>query len=217
MIQLNNVTLVCVTSVNINRAINALRYSSMEINYFDKVLITHENISLEDINVIKTDKLDYVEYSRFIVYELHKYIKSEFALIIQDDGFVVHPHKWDDVFLKYDYIGAPFPIPSSNDLVSYRTPFGELVRVGNGGFSLRSKKLLSLASELNLEWKPYFGFYNEDGFFVVHNRHIYEQNGCIYAPINIAAKFSIENDIEETNGITPFGFHGKNNKYYNII
>ncbi len=81
----------------------------------------------------------------------------------------------------------------------------------------KTKKILSLPTKLNLEWKSYFGYYNEDGFFAVHNKHIFENNGCIYAPINIAAEFSIEYKIPENYDITPFGFHGKHNMYYNLI
>jgi hypothetical protein len=89
--------------------------------------------------------------------------------------------------------------------------------VGNGGFSLRSKKILSLADKLKLEWKSYFGYYNEDGFFTCHNRHIYEQNGCVFAPLDVAKYFSHEIQIPETEGIIPFGFHGKGNSYNSLI
>ena len=61
------------------------------------------------------------------------------------------------------------------------------------------------------------GYYNEDGFFTCHNRHLYEQNGCVFAPLDIAKHFSHEIQIPETVGITPFGFHGKNNPYNNLI
>ena len=217
MLKLDDVTLVLVSTINIDRSIKALQYSMKDIEFGKVLLITDKTQHLEDIDVVYTLPLDYIGYSKFIVYNLHNFINTKYALIIQDDGFVVNPDKWDDEFLEYDYIGAPFPIPPNSDNISYRNPFGELIRVGNGGFSLRSKKLLSLASELNLEWKGYFGYHNEDGFYSVHNRHIYEENGCVYAPINIAAKFSKENETPETVGITPFGFHGKNSKYYNLI
>jgi hypothetical protein len=125
---------------------------------------------------------------------------------------VVNPQKWNNSFLEYDYIGAPWDLPK--DSFSLRDSKGNLCRVGNGGFSLRSKKLLSLASELNLEWKPYFGFYNEDGFYCCHNREIYENYGCKFAPIHVASHFSQEQIIEENKNIIPFGFHGKTNSYY---
>ena len=217
MLSLKNVTLVSVTSVNIDRTIRALKYSMKEINFNEVILLTDKDVSPSHIKTIKIDSLDYIGYSKFIVYDLYKYINTEFALIIQDDGFVTNPQKWNYDFLKYDYIGAPFPIPEPNDKISYRDPFGNLIRVGNGGFSLRSKKLLSLPTKLNLEWKPYFGYYNEDGFFAVHNRHLFEENGCKFAPVELAAEFSIENTTNETIGIIPFGFHGKSNTNNNLI
>lgn len=217
MINLDNVTLVCVTSINIERAIKALKYSCIGIKFNEVLLLTDKNVLENGIKTIKIDALDYISYSHFIIYKLHEYINTDYVLIIQDDGFVVNPDKWDHEFLKYDYIGAPFEIPPIHDKITYRDPFGNLIRVGNGGFSLRSKKILKLGSELKLEWKPYFGYWNEDGFFTCHNRHLYEENGCIYAPVDVAAKFSIERDTQETMGVIPFGFHGKTHKYYNLI
>lgn len=215
-LELPNVTLVCVTSVNVQRAIKALQYSVKNIEFKNVLLLTSEECVLDNIDVIKINPiLNTDEYSKFIVYELHKYINTEFALIIQEDGFVVNAEQWDGLFLEYDYIGAPWPIPE--DDFSFKDSYGNLQRVGNGGFSLRSKKLLRLASELDIEWKSYFGFYNEDGFFCCHNKHIYEANGCKFAPIDVASKFSFETPIPENNGILTFGFHGKNHNYNNLI
>jgi len=187
------------------------------INFNEVILLTDKDVTPDGIKIVKINTLDYIGYSHFIVYELHKHINTEYALIIQEDGFVINPIKWSNEFLAFDYIGAPFPIPSSNDNISYRDPFGNLMRVGNGGFSLRSKKLLELPSKLNLEWKPYFGFYNEDGFFAVHNRHLLEENGCKFPNPEIAAKFSIEHHTPETEGVIPFGFHGKHSGNYFLI
>lgn len=217
MVNLNNITLVSVTSVNVDRTIRALKHSTQGISFGEVLLLTDKDVSPSGIKTIKIDQLDYIAYSKFIVYELHKFINTDFALIIQDDGFVINPNKWNDKFLNFDYIGAPFPIPNPSDNISYRDPFGNLVRVGNGGFSLRSKKLLELPTKLDLEWKPYFGYYNEDGFFAVHNKHLFEENGCKFAPVEIAAEFSHEKQTNETVGIIPFGFHGKQNKNYHLI
>jgi len=216
MIDLNNITLVLASSVNIDRSIKSLLYSMRGINFESVKLFTDLDVNPGDnIEVIKIPKLDYDGYSKFITYELHKFIETDFVLITQDDGFVINPECWSKDFIDYDYIGAPWPLP--NDNFSYRDSFGNIVRVGNGGFSLRSKKLLKLPTDLNLEWKSYFGFFNEDGFFTCHNRHIFEQHGCVFSPIEVAANFSHEFKIPETDGINPFGFHGKNSIYYNLI
>jgi hypothetical protein len=217
MLNLKNVSLACVTSVNLDRAVKAINFSKRNIDFGEVLLLTDREIISEGIKTTKIDPVDYIGYSKFIVYELHKHISKDHVILIQDDGFISNPEKWKDLFLDYDYIGAPFPVPREDDNISYRDPFGNLIRVGNGGFSIRSRKLLELPSLLNLEWKPYFGFHNEDGFFSVHNRHTLEKNGCKFAPIEIASLFSHEYRTEETEGIIPFGFHGKHHSNYNLI
>jgi hypothetical protein len=39
---------------------------------------------------------------------------TEFAILVHEDGFIVNPECWSDEFLKYDYIGAPWPIPNDD-------------------------------------------------------------------------------------------------------
>lgn len=214
MIILDNVTIISVTGINSKDHLNAIKYSCEYIKFGAKKLITSEDISDTEVEIIKVEKMDYEEYSRFLVYDLADHIDTSHALIVQSDGYVVNYEQWKDEFLNYDYIGAPWPLPS--DDFSFRDQNGNIQRVGNGGFSLRSKKLLGVAKKLNLEWKEYFGFHNEDGFYTCHNKHVYEEQGCKYAPIEIAAEFSHELPIPETQGIIPFGFHGRNHFYYNI-
>lgn len=220
MTELKNVTVVSINCVNVRMAITAVKYSMRNIKFFKSKIFTSEEIPIDldvdGIEFIKIPKLNYEEYNRFIVYNLFSHIESDYVLIVQDDGYVINPHKWTEDFLKYDYIGAPWALPPVTDKVGYRDIFGNIIRVGNGGFSLRSRNLLSLPTKLDLEWKPYFGFYNEDGFFTCHNRHIFEQEGCLFAPLDVAVKFSHETSIPETEGIEPFGFHGKWSKYVNL-
>jgi len=214
MIDLNNVTLVSMSSINIEDTIKSLQYSCEDINFNSVKIITHEipNNLPPNIEYCYIDKIpDINTYSYNMIYKLSDYIQTDFALIVQSDGYVINPNMWSNDFLEYDYIGAPFSLPKDN--FSYRDVFGNIFRVGNGGFSLRSKKLIDLPIKLNLEWKPFHGFYNEDGFICAMNRHIYEENGCKFAPMEVAKYFSHEADIPETHGIIPFGFHGKWSKY----
>lgn len=214
MLVLDNITIISVTGINSKDHLKAIKYSSEYIKFAAKKLITSEEISDDEVEIIKVKKMDYEEYSRFLVYDLADYIDTSHALIVQSDGYVINPNQWKDSFLDYDYIGAPWPLPT--DDFSFRDPNGNIQRVGNGGFSLRSKKLLETAKKLNLEWKDYFGFYNEDGFYCCHNRHIYENQNCKYASIEIASQFSQETYLQEMEGIVPFGFHGRNSIYYQL-
>ena len=213
--EINNVTLVSVAGVRAEEALWALEYSCKDIKFESVKLITPDDIKSDVVEVIKCNPLNYEQYNHFIVYELWKYIDTDYALLIQDDGFVVNPYQWNDEFLEYDYIGAVWPMPQDN--FSFRDHTGELYRVGNGGFSLRSKKLLKLATDLNLEWKSYHGFYNEDGWYCVNNRKLYEKHGCKFAPIDIASDFSQETILPDNLYTIPFGFHGKNHPYYKSI
>ena len=210
--KLDRVTLVCVAGTKAKESLEAMKYSMQSIQFSAAKLITPEDLTDPDVEIVKCEPLNYEQYNHFIVYRLHEYVDTSHALVVQNDGYVVNPEEWSDQFLEYDYIGAPWPMPQ--DDFSFRDPLGNIQRVGNGGFSLRSKKILEAAKQLNLEWKPYFGFYHEDGFFSCHHRQDYEKIGCKYAPMEVAVKFSHETDIPENQGITPFGFHGRNNFYY---
>tara|TARA_R110000824_G_scaffold28537_2_gene95763 strand:- start:2783 stop:3472 length:690 start_codon:yes stop_codon:yes gene_type:complete len=217
MLNLENVTLIIVSSIDLDNSIKALEYSCKGINFGAVKLVSHEkpnnlppNIKFEYID--RMDNID--EYSYNMIYKLGEYVETEFVLVIQSDGYVVNPSSWRDEFLEYDYIGAPFPLP--NDSFSYRDANGTLFRVGNGGFSLRSKKLVDLPNKLGLEWKSFHGYYNEDGYICVNYRHIFEENGVKYAPLDVAKYFSHESYIPEIEGITPFGFHGKSSKWNNV-
>ena len=216
MINLPNITLVALTSVRLPQTIKALEYSTKDINFGSvKLLSDIKPDTLPDfISFEFTEKSSTIdEWNYNIIYNLPNHIETEFALLIHDNGFVVNPSSWKDEFLDYDYIGAPWPLP--NDNFSYRDIDNNLIRAGNS-VSLRSKKLLDIPKKFNLEWKPFHGFTNEDGFICVNYRHKYIEGGCKFADIGIAKYFSHESMIPEIKGIDPFAFHnyfGKNKKY----
>lgn len=211
MLELNQVTLVAVTSVRVKQALWALKHSSKHIRFHSVKLLTDVEIKDKAVEVIKIPRLDYDGYSKFLIYELYKYIETPYMLLVQDDGYVVHPEAWSDDFLNYDYIGAPWAFP--HDDFSYRDQQGNIRRVGNGGFSLRSRKLMKLADDLKLPWEPYHGFYHEDGYICTQNVLVYEEKGLKIAPLEVAARFAMEVELPEHHGVKPFGFHGKESKY----
>ena len=63
----------------------------------------------EYIQHIATQPFSYLEYNLFMVYSLGQLIKTDFCLVVQDDGFVLDGKYWRDEFFEYDYIGAPSP------------------------------------------------------------------------------------------------------------
>lgn len=191
MTSLPNVTLVAVTSVKKPEHEEALKISQQGIKFGDVKLLDLKTYNINDWN-------------KAIIYELPKHIKTDYCILVHADGYIINPEIWSDSWLDWDYIGAPWPLP--RDDFSYRDSKNIIQRVGNS-VSLRSKRLLDLPNQLNLEWKAFHGFTNEDGFICVNYRHIYEQHGMKFAPLEVAKYFSKEHEMPENRGIKTFAFH----------
>ena len=125
------------------------------------------------------------KYSKFILQQLpdSAFTQTDHVLIVQEDGYITNPELWDDSWLQYDYIGAPWPFP----------PY-----VGNGGFSLRSRKLLEACRGFYEE-----GVYEDVSICCRHREELIAQ-GIKFAPLEVAAKFSRE--LVDF-GPPTFGFH----------
>jgi len=215
--QATGVTLICVAGVQIPKALLAIMKSVQELNFERIVLVTPKlkpfqfgKFSIERPIGSRLDSL--IEYNKYVLYKLFKHVDTQFCLVIQADGYVINGSMWSEKFYEYDYIGAPWPIESEG----YIDPFGNHQRVGNGGFSLRTKRLLLVPQKINIPWNVNEGIfykhfnknsYSEDGNICVHNKHIYEAAGCIFAPLEVAMSFSRELPIAEYDGRKTFGFH----------
>lgn len=191
MLQLPRVTICAFGSTDIKGMEKALLYSCKNIKFGDAKVIEYPCNGID-------------EWNKNVVFELGKFIETDFALLIHPDGFVVHPESWDDKFMNYDYIGSPWPLPT--DGFSYQDNKGQIQRVGNS-VSLRSKKLLDLPKKINMEWKAFHGYTNEDGYICCNMRHVFEEHGCTYAPFELALKFGRETPLPENDDIDPFIFH----------
>ena len=226
-IQLPQVTLIAISSVEIQQTVNSLKYSMRGIDFGEVVFVTHDyaldeiktdlsGVTIHHVNRINSKD----QFSRYCVYELPRFVNTDYMILSAWDSAIVHPEQWTDEFLEYDWVG-----PLWTEEHGYRDKNGNQVRVGNG-HSLRSKKLINLASKLDLPWEPFTNNgqhspgYWEDAWICVKNRHIYEEHGCKFAPIEVAAKWGRElhnPPIKENEGITPFLFHGREDPYLSLI
>ena len=207
-------TIVIVSDIKINKSLNALNKTANFLKPYEAIFLSSKNIpnrqkykSIRFQKITPLNKLN--DYSNFIIFELHRYIKTSHVLIVQWDGYIINPSKWTDDFLKYDYIGAPF-VPRVNEFSYCRDIKNKFYTVGNGGFSIRSKRLMEAPSEFKLLADSYFTNSNEDGFFCILHRNFLEKKGFKWAPYKIAKNFSIESpltllDIKNL----PLGFHGR--------
>lgn len=199
---LYNISLISVDCVSPVMACRALKYSTRSINFGEVILFTSEEFACQGVSLYKIEKLsDLASYSRFIVKELFKYISTDFIISVQADGFIINPNLWRNEFLDYDYIGSPWP-PDA--------PWCTQNRVGNGGFSLRSRRFVELAAQLDVDFK------HEDVLLTNTCFDYFVSNGCRFAPVEVAMKFSLESRIPECNYNLDncFGFHGKGDAFY---
>ena len=211
---INSLTIVSVADTKITESISSLKKSTSEIKFEEILLFTsksfNEKKAFSGLKIVKIKPLkSFKEYNHFIIYELFKYIKTSHILIVQWDGFILNPKKWDNAFYKYDYIGAPF-IPRANDFKFCRDKNNNFYSVGNGGFTIRSRSLLEAPAKFALEDNFEYTNFHEDGFFSVYHRKFLESKGFKWAPFTIAKSFALEsltsfNDLIDL----PLGFHGK--------
>jgi hypothetical protein len=147
---------------------------------------------------VETQRFDSIDtYSEFVLKCLWPFIGTEFILIVHWDGFVTSPGHWQDEFLAYDYLGAPWAWVTDEH------------RVGNGGFCIRSRRLLTACKDVKIRRLPEIPFGGIEDIVICRlYRNYLEDKGIRFAPVELAERFSYE-----TGPLTqrPFGFHGPAN------
>lgn len=183
--------------------------------------------------------LSYHEYSWFMMFALWKFIDTEFALVVQEDGWILDIGNWSDEFLNYDYLGAPIHLARVDmpEGIMWMREFSwcehlskpdRIVRpVLNGGFSLRSRRMLRALIDhpqirveipppdvvevepIRMEWfhKPL----NEDVQLSAALRPQLEAAGLKFAPLDLCLQFAVEDTGPLHTGLNAkhlFGMHG---------
>jgi hypothetical protein len=205
-INLPDVTLLALSSIEIPATIGALIRCCDKINFGAVKFVSDlkPDFLPDDIQYEYAPKITCTrDFDDYAFLHLGKHIQTSHMLIVQYHAWIVRPELWEDSWLEYGFIGAPWP--ERPEFISQST--GEMVRVGNGGFSLRSKKLLDLPVQLGLPLYEDRGYTNDDGLINSYYRKTFKENGIKYPSVEVAARFSFENLVPENNGVPAFGFH----------
>ncbi len=196
-VQIADTTLCCIDCSNHALAERALRLSMRGCEFARAIFFTDRDIDIRPIETVAIDPIRTLQqYSEFVMKRLLRYIDTDYALLVQWDGYVVNPGAWSEQFLLYDYIGARWPhqalgIPSAH-------------AVGNGGFSLRSRALLQALQDPRIA-----SSHPEDAAICRTWRDYLErEHGIAFATDAVADRFSFEH-IEPA--APTFGFHGQIN------
>ncbi len=143
---------------------------------------------VEHVEIGRLSSLD--DYSAILWYMVPWKVKTSHFLVMQWDGWVLDASRWNPEFLEYDYIGAVWPWFGSS-------------RVGNGGFSLRSKRLARRVGEQEWRMPPHA---DEDKVLCRQYRYELDRDGeFLWAPEALARQFSHECESPPPGGT--FGFH----------
>ncbi len=194
MLALQDVTLCCVDTANHALAMRALARSTVDIAFGRVLFLTHTapkdllvpaDTDLTDIGPLRSR----AEYSEFILKELVHHIATDHVLLVQWDGFVINAEAWDPAFAACDYLGAKW------------FWFDDGMRVGNGGFSLRSRRLLEALQDPRITLTE-----AEDLTIARSFRPLLERDhGIRFGAEELADRFAFEAAYPIGK---PFGFHG---------
>lgn len=188
---LPQVTLCAATSVNVKATLRALEASVAQIDFAACKLFTDALLEPENpaISIVPIPRLgSSIAYSEFLLSQMVDHIDTSHCLVAQWDGHVLDAGRWRPEFLDYDYIGASWP------------QFDDGHDVGNGGFSLRSRRLMEACRE------PQFSASHPEDIAIGRaNRKWLEGRGVRFASARLADLFATERtgDLQ-----TSFGYHG---------
>jgi len=182
LIDLPDVTLVAIDGGPLADLVDlAVRDSFEHIRFGDFLLREHLPSPIASVD----------DWNKAIWHTVPAMIETSHYLVIQWDSWVINPAAWSDDFLGYDYIGAPWGWHRTGP------------NVGNGGFSLRSKRL-GLYLRDHAEVFPVK--FPEDDWLCRRYRPLL-RGDLLFAPDDVAYRFSRERTGWELPNPS-FGFHG---------
>jgi hypothetical protein len=189
------ISLVVVSTDTYELGLQAVVKSVKNFNFDEVLILSDLQEAWGDFPIKKIDRFKSGrDYNIFILSELHKYINTDFFIVVQYDGFVLRGDQFSPHFYHYDYIGAPWP-------------FHDSLNVGNGGFSWRSRRLAEAAAKIFETHPPEPDEpVLEDHYLCRLNRVLLEEKFAMrFASEGIAEHFSVEHG---TRPFPTFGFHG---------
>ena len=133
------------------------------------------------------------EYNMLLLAEAWKHVETNFVQVIQWDGHVINPNAFRPQFLEVDYIGAVWPHHKKR-------------RVGNGGFSLRSSKLMKAVDRLLADVPDWRTVPEDELTCRILGERLESEHDITFAKGMLAQKYSVEWNFEDN--AVPFGFHG---------
>jgi hypothetical protein len=179
-------------------AVHAIRKTCQALPGSQPLLITNETLDTDIPQKLLASPMTYQGYSNFVIYQLHAFIETEYALIVQHDGWALNADNWRDEWFQYDFIGGltHAALTENNEFMTGYMYVGKpnLKIVQNGGFSLRSKRFLEAPTRYGITCARFDAdvLNNEDVQICCFLRPYLEAVGMRFAPDEESKLFSFE-------------------------
>lgn len=196
----NSITVMCVSTVHHDAMRVALDLTVANTPDVASVKIFSDRpiSGLDTVIPLRAD-FGYRDYNEFVLQGLWPYVDTSHVLLIQPDGMAINAQAWHDDFYQYDYIGCCTENPN----------------VFNGGFSLRSRRLLEALRDPSITPITYLDpqgrirHIKEDAIITnLYRRYLEDIHQLRFCDARTAGRFSHEFDDP---GQATFGFHGLHN------
>jgi hypothetical protein len=178
------------TALAVKECLDKAQFGAIQICTDNRLPFQDADIDSDIIAVSPFASLD--EVMNYLWYRVPEHIQTSHALIVQWDSGITSHARWSERFLQYDYVGAPWGW------------HGDQYEVGNGGFSLRSLRLMRYMAERKQDFP--LG-HPEDDLLCRHYRPDLERDGFRWAPNALALQFAFERTGFSGTG-RHFGYHG---------
>lgn len=175
---------------NLRRTLRVLRFCNLHFRFGRTLLLSYLPLPHQvgfGLDVEQIPKLEFSQWNTFHTRIVPKFINSPYAMSVHEDGFPTHPELWQDKFLDYDFIGAPW--------------FDGVV--GNAGFCIESQRFLQAKMTVPFSNEPTIP---SDTFLCRTHRDYLESKGMRFAPTELAIEFSTEQTGRQWPSL---GFHGR--------
>lgn len=162
---------------------------------FKHAMVFSDQDFLPGAKHIKIEHGDMLSYCNLLLKGMLEHVETPYVIFQQWDAMVHDGSRWRDYFLLNDYIGAVWPWRDHG------------TNVGNGGFSLRSRKLLEAlqAPDIQLDPTSEHGV-QEDNYIAIKHRPWLESKGIVFAPAPVADQFAMELNEGGFNAMAHHGF-----------
>lgn len=198
-INLPDVTLCCVETREHELARLAIQDCKRKAKFGDVLILTDKPALFENEGrvIVVEDFPDKLSWSRCRWNDITPHLATSHMLYTEWDAWIFDASMWDDSFLQYDYVGAPWWYED------YRN-------VGNGGFHLRSTRLSRYLRTHRKEFPCTTPV--DDDLLCRGYRPDLEKAGFVWAPQRLAKEFAFEVVLPEP--LQAFGFHGMFNWHH---